>query len=121
VGDLVAIGHGVQTGPGCLIVAQAGIAGSTTLGRYCVLAGQVGISGHLKIGDQVTIAAQSGVASDIPAGEKVFGYPAFEMGKALRAYQLIKSLPEFRTDLMQLEKRLGVLEAASRPKTKPAR
>jgi len=120
VGDLVAIGHGVQTGPGCLIVAQAGIAGSTTLGRYCVLAGQVGISGHLKIGDQVTIAAQSGVASNIASGEKVFGSPAFEMRKALRAYQLIKSLPEFRSELMRLEERLTALEAAP-AKSKPAR
>ena len=121
IGDLVAIGHGVQTGPGCLIVAQAGIAGSTTLGRYCVIAGQVGISGHLKIGDQVTIAAQSGVASDIASGGKVFGTPAFEMRKALRAYQLIKSLPEFRSELMHLEERLAALEAVPAPGNKRAR
>ncbi len=121
VGDLVAIGHGVQTGPGCLIVAQAGIAGSTTLGRYCVVAGQAGIAGHLKIGDHVTMAGQSGVAGDLANGEKVFGTPAFEMRKALRAYQLIKSLPEFRSELMQLEKRLAALEATSAPRTKSAK
>ena len=118
VGDLVAIGHGVQTGPGCLIVAQAGIAGSTTLGQYCVLAGQVGVSGHLKIGDHVTIAAQSGVASNVGNGEKLFGTPAFEMRKALRAYQLFKSLPEFRSELRQLQKRLAVLEGGPAPKIK---
>jgi len=111
-GDCVVIGHGVQTGPGCLIVSQAGIAGSTTLGKYCVLAGQVGIAGHLNIGDQVIIAAQSGVSGDLEDGAKVFGTPAFDMKQALRAYPLVKALPEFRRTLKDLERRVAELEGS---------
>lgn len=110
MGDLVVIGHGVRVGPGCLIVTQTGIAGSTTLGKYCVLAGQVGIAGHLQIGDQVTVAAQAGVAGDLEDGAKVFGTPAFDMNLALRAYSLIKSLPAFRKLLKDLERRIAELE-----------
>jgi UDP-3-O-[3-hydroxymyristoyl] glucosamine N-acyltransferase len=109
-GDLVVIGHGVQTGQGCLIVTQAGIAGSTTLGQYCVLAGQVGVAGHLKIGNQVTVAAQSGVTNDLEDGAKVFGSPAFDMKEAVKAYTSIKSLPEMRKVLRELEKRVTQLE-----------
>ena len=115
IGDSVVIGHGTQVGPGCLMVAQTGIAGSTTLGRYCVLAGQVGISGHLHIGNQVMIGAQSGVAGDLPDGVKVLGSPAIEIKQALKAYSLLKSLPEFRQTLNALERRLAKLEAASPP------
>ena len=115
VSDLVVIGHGVQVGPGCLIVAQAGIAGSTTLGRHCVIAGQVGIAGHLKIGNQVTVAAQSGVVADLEDGAKVFGSPAFDMKEALRAYTSIKALPDFRRSLKKLEHRLAELEEKTLP------
>ena len=114
IGDLVVIGHAVQTGPGCLIVTQTGIAGSTTLGDHCVLAGQVGIAGHLKIGNQVVVAAQSGVTNDVADGAKVFGSPAFEMKEALRAYSSIQSLPEMRKLLKSLEKRVAQLEGPGR-------
>lgn len=114
-GDLVVIGHGVQVGPHCLIVTQTGIAGSTTLGHHCVLAGQVGIAGHLKIGNEVIIGAQSGVSGDLEDGAKVFGTPAFDMKQSLRAYPLIKSLPEFRRTLKDLERRLAELEGTTTP------
>ena len=117
-GDLVVIGHAVQVGPGCLIVSQTGIAGSTTLGSHCVLAGQVGIAGHLAIGNQVTIAAQSGVSGDLEDGAKVFGSPAFDMKQALRAYALLKSLPEFHKLLRDLDRRLTSLEGSVSPNQK---
>src|SRR5271154_6750115 len=47
------IAHNVELGEHCLVVGQAGIAGSSKLGNYVVLAGQAGIAGHLKIGNQV--------------------------------------------------------------------
>jgi UDP-3-O-[3-hydroxymyristoyl] glucosamine N-acyltransferase len=114
-GDSVVIGHGVQVGPGCLLVSQVGIAGSSTLGRNCVLAGQVGIAGHLHIGNNVVVAAKSGVSEDLPDGAKVFGAPAFDMKQALKAYSSIKSLPELRRRLKALEQRLAKLEAVTTP------
>lgn len=74
--DMVHIAHNVHIGDGCVIAAQCGIAGSSSLGKGCVLGGQVGIAGHLIIGDRVTIAAQSGVMHNIESGSKIGGTPA---------------------------------------------
>jgi UDP-3-O-[3-hydroxymyristoyl] glucosamine N-acyltransferase len=76
IDNLVQLGHNVETGRGCVLVAQVGIAGSTKLGNYVIAAGQVGISGHLTIGNQVKIAAQSGVLKNISDRETVAGCPA---------------------------------------------
>ncbi|WP_341787186.1 UDP-3-O-(3-hydroxymyristoyl)glucosamine N-acyltransferase [Rickettsia endosymbiont of Cantharis rufa] len=76
IDNLVQIGHSVRIGRGSIIVAQAGIAGSTAIGKYCALGGQVGIAGHLNIGDGVQIAAQGGVVQNIEAGKIVGGSPA---------------------------------------------
>lgn len=110
IGDLVAIGHGTRVGQHCLIVAQAGIAGSATLGHHCVLGGQVGVVGHIKVGDMVRIGAQAGVINDVPDGSVIVGAPAIEAGKARRAYSLIESLPEMRQSIRKLEKSFAKLE-----------
>lgn len=76
IDNLVQLGHNVQLGRGCVIVAQVGISGSTRMGDFSVAAGQAGIAGHLNIGKGARIAAQSGVIRDILEGETVAGYPA---------------------------------------------
>ena len=48
IDNLVQIGHNVQIGRGCVIVAQAGISGSTRLDDFVALGGQAGLTGHLK-------------------------------------------------------------------------
>jgi UDP-3-O-[3-hydroxymyristoyl] glucosamine N-acyltransferase len=73
--NLVQIGHNVRLGRGCVIVAQAGISGSTTLGDHVMVAGQAGLTGHLHIGSQARIGAQAGVMADVPAGESMMGSP----------------------------------------------
>jgi UDP-3-O-[3-hydroxymyristoyl] glucosamine N-acyltransferase len=110
VGSQVIVGHGVQVGEGCFLVAQTGIAGSTKIGHHCIFAGQAGIAGHLEIGDRVTVAAKAGVSQNVPDGERVFGYPAFEMTQAVEAYSLIKRLPELRRTVRALEARVTELE-----------
>jgi len=74
--NLVHIGHNVQVGRYCALVAQVGIAGSTTIGDFTMIGGQVGISDHRTIGSGVRIAAKSGVIHDIPNGQTWGGYPA---------------------------------------------
>jgi UDP-3-O-[3-hydroxymyristoyl] glucosamine N-acyltransferase len=76
IDNLVQIGHNVRVGRGCVIVAQAGISGSTILEDHVVLAAQAGLTGHLRIGRGVRIGAQAGVISDLPAGVEVVGSPA---------------------------------------------
>jgi UDP-3-O-[3-hydroxymyristoyl] glucosamine N-acyltransferase len=108
IDNLVQIAHNVEIGEHCLIVAQAGISGSSKLGNYAVLAGQVGIAGHLKIGSQATVAAQSGVMHDIPDGEKWFGYPAQPDREIKRQMIAQRHLPELLKRVAELEKKLGV-------------
>ena len=107
IDNLVQIGHNVQVGEHCLIVAQVGIAGSCKLGNYVVLAGQVGIAGHLKIGDKAVLGAQSGVLRDVPAGEKWMGTFAQPDKDYKRQYVAMRELPGLLRRVAALEKKLG--------------
>jgi UDP-3-O-[3-hydroxymyristoyl] glucosamine N-acyltransferase len=76
IDNLVMVGHNVRVGRNCVLVAQAGIAGSAVLEDQVILAAQAGIAGHLRIGAGAKIGAQSGVISDLPARSEVLGAPA---------------------------------------------
>ena len=108
IDNLVQIAHNVTIGEHSLVVAQAGIAGSTRLGNFVTLAGQVGLAGHLKIGNRVTIAAQSGVMHDIPDGQKWFGTPAAPDRRMKRQVLAMQQLPDLLRRIAELERRLGV-------------
>jgi UDP-3-O-[3-hydroxymyristoyl] glucosamine N-acyltransferase len=108
IDNLVQIAHNVSIGEHCLVVAQAGVAGSTRLGNYVTLAGQVGLAGHLKIGNGVTIAAQSGVMHDVPDGQKWFGSPAMPDRKMKRQVLAQHQLPTLLRRVAELERRLGI-------------
>lgn len=74
--NLVQIGHNVVLGRCCVIVAQAGIAGSTVLEDFVQIGGQAALDGHLRLGKGARVGAQSGVMWDIPPGVDVVGFPA---------------------------------------------
>ena len=109
IDNLVQIAHNVVIGENCLIVAQAGISGSTELGNHVVLGGQVGIVGHVKIGERVMVAAQSGISGDVPAGSVVFGSPAFAHREALKSYAVLPYLPKMKRELQRLAKQVSVM------------
>jgi len=111
LGDLVTIGHGTKIGPHCLIVAQAGVAGSATLGHHCVVGGQAGIVGHITIGDNVTIGGRAGVINSVPDGQTMLGAPAIEADEARRAYAMLPHLPQMRQDIRELQNRLRKIAA----------
>lgn len=74
--NLVQIGHNVRLGRCCVIVAQAGIAGSTVVEDFVQIGGQAAITGHLRIGAGSKIAGQSGVIGDVAPGAILMGTPA---------------------------------------------
>ncbi|MEM9468963.1 MAG: UDP-3-O-(3-hydroxymyristoyl)glucosamine N-acyltransferase, partial [Pseudomonadota bacterium] len=92
IDNLVQIGHNVKIGKGCIIIAQAGIAGSSVIEDYAVIAAQVGVAGHLNVGMGAQIAAQSGVMRDVAAGEKVMGSPASPIKEHMRQITTLKNL-----------------------------
>jgi UDP-3-O-[3-hydroxymyristoyl] glucosamine N-acyltransferase len=112
IDNLVQVAHNVTFGEHCLVIAQAGIAGSTKLGNYVVLAGQCGLAGHLKIGNRVTVAAQSGIMHDIPDGEKWFGSPAQPDRRMKRQILAIQQLPQLLRRIAELEQTVARLGAA---------
>jgi UDP-3-O-[3-hydroxymyristoyl] glucosamine N-acyltransferase len=92
IDNLVQIGHNVQLGRGCVIIAQSGVAGSSKLGNFAVLAAQSGISGHLVIGEGAQIAGKTGVMRDVGPGEKVAGIPAVPIKEHFRQVAILRRL-----------------------------
>lgn len=107
--NLIQVGHNAVIGKHNVIVAQTGIAGSSTIGDHNQIGGQVGIAGHLSIGNRVRIAAQSGIGSDIADGRTVQGSPAFDKGPYDRSYVVFRKLPELLRRIDALEKELAAL------------
>jgi len=116
IDNLVQIGHNCDIGEHCIIVAQCGISGSTTLEHHVVLAGQVGVIDHLRIGAGVQVAAQSGVTRNIPPGAVIRGTPAVDNGLFARQQVAVRRLPRMAEQLKALAKRVEKLESAANDK-----
>ena len=111
IDNLVQIAHNVVIGPHCILVAQAGISGSTRLGQYVTLAGQAGIVGHIEIGDGAIVAAKAGVSKDVPPKTVVFGYPAEPLDQAKESIAYIRRLPKLVERVKKLEAELAEMKA----------
>ena len=107
IDNLVQIAHNVVVGKNSVIVAQAGISGSTRVGERVTMAGQVGIVGHVEIADGTIIAAQSGVAKSLPGGVW-FGYPAVPFAEAKQQIAWIHRLGKLFARVKAIEKKLGL-------------
>lgn len=94
IDNLVQVGHNVKIGAYSVLVAQAGISGSTQIGQGVMIAGQAGLSGHLTIGDGARIGAQAGVIQNIAAGEEVMGTPARNVKKHFREVLTLRKLAQ---------------------------
>ena len=110
IDNLVQIGHNVNIGRHCIVVAQVGIAGSTELEDYVTLGGQAGIAGHLRIEKGAVVAAQSGVSRSVKSKEVVSGYPAIAHGAWKRVSVLLQKLPQLFQKTKELEHRVEALE-----------
>lgn len=109
IDNQVQLGHNVVIGENSLIVAQAGIAGSTKLGRNVVLGARAATVGHLDIGDRVMMAAGAGAMSSIEAGSVVGGIPAMPVRQWRKAALLYTKLPELHKDIRRLKKDVEAL------------
>jgi UDP-3-O-[3-hydroxymyristoyl] glucosamine N-acyltransferase len=90
--NMIQIGHNVRMGRCCVVVAQAGISGSTELEDFVVVAAQAGLTGHLKIGRRARIGAQAGVMADVAPGLDVVGSPAQPARAFFRQVAILKKL-----------------------------
>lgn len=105
--NLVHVGHNVQVGEHCLLVAQVGISGSTRLGHHVVMAGQSGAVGHIRIGNKTVVTAKTGVTEDTPEGAMVSGFPSRPHRQWLKAQANLYALEELRQAVKRLEASLS--------------
>ncbi len=107
IDNLVQIGHNVVIGKHCIICAQVGISGSSTLEDYVVIGGQAGLAGHLTVGRGCKVDGQTGVNSDVPPGTSVKGSPCLPYNLEQRINVLRQRLPDLFKRVDALEERVG--------------
>lgn len=110
IDNLVQIGHNVTVGPYNIIVAQAGIAGSTETGRHVVIGGQVAVAGHLKLADQVMLAGRSGVTKSLVKAGKYGGVPAQPLEEHNRNSVFLHHIEKYLKPIKQLQEQVRKLE-----------
>ena len=91
IDNLAQIGHNVQIGEDCIIVAQVGLVGSSQLMDHVTVGGQAGIDSVI-IGKNSTIASKSGVTKEVPENTVVSGFPAQPHQQELRERAILKRL-----------------------------
>jgi UDP-3-O-[3-hydroxymyristoyl] glucosamine N-acyltransferase len=107
VDNLVQIGHNVEIGKHCLIVAQVGIAGSAKLGNHVILGGKVGVTGHIELKDNVMVGAYSAVSKSLEAGQYI-GIPAEPATTYLRTMAVLRQLSKAHKQLRKALKMFGL-------------
>jgi UDP-3-O-[3-hydroxymyristoyl] glucosamine N-acyltransferase len=122
IDNLVHIAHNVRIGARCLIMAQAGIAGSCQVEDDVIIAGQSGVSDHITIGRGARLLVQSGTIADVPAEATFFGTPSRSHREFLRGqvalYRLAKIVDELE-DLVHAKSPTESPAAGPPPSTEP--
>jgi UDP-3-O-[3-hydroxymyristoyl] glucosamine N-acyltransferase len=92
IDNLVQVGHNVSIGRHCILVSQAGIAGSSTLEDFVVLGARVGVNNDATIGEGAQIAATSNVNGIVPPGARWGGTPAKPLKQWFREMLTVERL-----------------------------
>jgi UDP-3-O-[3-hydroxymyristoyl] glucosamine N-acyltransferase len=98
IDNLVQVGHNVSIGRHCVIVAQTGISGSSTLEDFVVLGARVGLNTNITIGEGAQIAGVSVVHGDVPAGARWGGSPAKPLKQWFREMVILERLARQKGD-----------------------
>jgi UDP-3-O-[3-hydroxymyristoyl] glucosamine N-acyltransferase len=106
IDNLVQIAHNVVIGRHCILCAQVGISGSTTLEDYVILGGQAGLGGHITLGKGSKVGGQSGLTFSLAPGSYVTGNPAIPYMLERRLQVLHQRLPDLFKRVDALEKNI---------------
>ncbi|MDX8383654.1 MAG: UDP-3-O-(3-hydroxymyristoyl)glucosamine N-acyltransferase [Ghiorsea sp.] len=100
--NLIQLAHNVEVGEQTVIAGQAGIAGSTLIGKGCQFGAQSGVAGHLKLVDGSVVGAKAGVIGDVKVAGMVSGFPAVPHRHWLKASALFDRLPTIWKKIKQI-------------------
>jgi len=103
------VAHNADIGEDCIIVAQTGVAGSSTLGKRVVVSGQCAITDHVKITDDVTLVQRAGVINNIEEPGVYAGTPIQPVKDYFRNAAVAHKLVELRKQVRLLEKQVADL------------
>ena len=92
IDNLVQVGHNVSIGRHCILVAQTGISGSSTLEDFVVLGARVGLNNNVTIGEGAQLAATSNVHGNVPPGARWGGTPAKPIKQWFREMTILARL-----------------------------
>ena len=112
--NLIQVAHNCEVGENTVMSAQAGMAGSTKIGRWCMVGGQAGFAGHIQVADKTFVGAQCGVISNTKGNEQLIGSPAMEPKTYFKGMAVMKHLPDMYRELAQLKKTVEELKAAAK-------
>jgi UDP-3-O-[3-hydroxymyristoyl] glucosamine N-acyltransferase len=104
IDNLVQIGHNCVLGERCVVVGQAGIAGSSVLGDGAIVMAQAGVAGHVRIGPNAFVGPRAGVHKDVAAGARVHGAPQRDDLAFHREQAALRRLPELLKRVRKLER-----------------
>lgn len=100
----VQVGHNVMVGENCLLLSQAGLAGSSVLGERVIMAAKSGVSDHVTVGKGAIVAALSAATKDIRPGATVSGFPARDHRRTLKNEAMLGRLAELFDRVKKLER-----------------
>ncbi len=103
------VAHNADIGEDCIIVAQTGVAGSSTLGKRVIVSGQCAITDHVTITDDVTLVQRAGVINNIDEPGVYAGTPVQPVKDYFRNSAVAHKLVELRKQVRQLEKQVADL------------
>jgi UDP-3-O-[3-hydroxymyristoyl] glucosamine N-acyltransferase len=108
IDNLVQVAHNCSIGDDAIIVAQAGLAGSTTVERGAMIMAQAGAAGHVTIGEGAFVGPQCGVHKDVPPRTRVLGSPQRPERTYHRLMAALTRLPALLRRVRTIEARLGL-------------
>ncbi len=111
VDNLVQIAHNTQIGSAVIIASQTGISGSAVIEDQVVIAGQAGFGERIRVKKGAVIGGQAGVLPGkiLPGNQVYWGTPARPLREFKRILALLPRLPQMRSELRQLKKRIDQL------------
>lgn len=112
--NLVQVGHNVELGNHCVLVAHVAVGGSVRAGDYLVVGGGAVISDHQVIGQGVQVAAHAAVVNDLPSGSRVVGIPARPGKEFFSQLRATHRLPAMLQTVRELEERITKLESSTK-------
>jgi UDP-3-O-[3-hydroxymyristoyl] glucosamine N-acyltransferase len=113
IDNLVQVGHNVEIGARVVIASQTGISGSTIIEDDAVIGGQVGFGDHARVEAGAIIGSKAGVLPGkiVRAGTVMWGVPVRPLDEYKRLNAHLGRLPQMRTELEDLRRRVAELTA----------